>query len=529
MFLFFIVLLVVIIVLMTSSRHHASVADSAFARGDINTAETHLKKVWTRRSDIPARLAGMYFELIKKGKIMNVAKALSLSTEGLSDEAKQKLESVQKNVRTHVEDKASAAFVAEDFDEAIRYAETLAPFGKDYKDKCEEYRVYKELKGFLSNGRKSPSLNAHLEANRTLVVKCIKNRVKETDVPHDALKLLSLALDDGRIKSMFNAAVVRFVLEHDRLPELRAEADKYQREFLEEKADNMPESKILDALKIYKALNLRKPKASLVEKIESLNYKRACACLAKDDYNGYRTFQSRLKANIEVTAGFRNGFERKYKLVLFEYLSGKLLNAGLNGEQWEHFLNCCVEYAVIEKSEEVLKIARELNAKGHYAESGKLCRLLDQSNPEVRELVCSDVLSILIDSDGYGSLCDVYDTDHPDVMPLIAERCFEHAKTLSGEGNHAKAVYLEKLAEPYFAGDDSKYDVFLKDYIIYAVTSAGEQLSSELDTIFGFLLKVSDRKIIEQHLASLEGYASSALSVGNAADAYEIYLHGLSN
>lgn len=511
---------IIVILWATAPSRHKSSADEYFAKGNISKAEELLRKVWTRRDDIPAHLAEKYFELIKKGKLNYVHKALSIKTSDLSDGASKNLVSVQNKIKKYIEDKATAAFTAEDYTDAIKYNETLIPFGKTYKAKNEEYRIYRELKNYLTSGRKSPTLNTYLSDDLPLVVKCIKNRAKDVNIPLDALKLLSLAFNNNEIKSLFEDGVLKFVLEFDQLPDLRADADRYQQTFLETLADQMPETRILEALRIYKALNSKRPSVAISEKIERLNYKRACAFIEKDDYNGFRLLQSNLKQNVDITPSFRYELGCKYNILLFDYLSKKLVSDGLKGETWDAYLVCCAEYAAIEKPDELLKIAQELNSKGKFIDSGKICRLLDQSNSNVFDLVYSNVISLLNKSTKYETLAEIY--DRVDTLPRIADRCYEYAKNLGEKGEYAKAVYIGRLTEPYFSGDNSKYDVFIKDYIIHAMSFNKAELSAELDVIFGYLQKISDREIINKHLVTLEGNASSALTRGKAAEAYEI-------
>jgi len=381
-FVFLLIGLIILVIRATAPSRNVASADEAFKSGHIRKAEEYLKKVWTRRDDIPAHLAGMHFELIKKGKLSYVKEALSISQEGLSEDAKYQLKGVQKDIQKYIKDKASAAFLTEDYTEAIKYNETLIPFGREFRDKDEEYRVYRELKNYLTSGRKGSALNIYLSDNLSLVVRCIISKVRELESPIDALKLLSLALTSAEVKSEFEGRVLKYVLEYDRLPELKADADKYQQAYLESQADKMPETKILEALRIYKALNFKKPSVSISEKIESLNYKRACSFIKKDDYKGFRLLQSALKQNMDVTPGFRYDLGCKYNILLFDYLSKILLSEGLKGEKWEDFLRCCTEYAATEKAEDVLKLAIALKAKGCFVESSKLCRLLNNTNPK---------------------------------------------------------------------------------------------------------------------------------------------------
>ena len=58
----------ILVVVLTSPSKRIESAEKAFAQGDMNKAEEYLRKVWTKRDDIPAHLAGMYFKLIKKDK-----------------------------------------------------------------------------------------------------------------------------------------------------------------------------------------------------------------------------------------------------------------------------------------------------------------------------------------------------------------------------------------------------------------------------------------------------------------------------
>lgn len=526
-FVFLLIGLIILVIRATAPSRNVASADEAFKSGHIRKAEEYLKKVWTRRDDIPAHLAGMHFELIKKGKLSYVKEALSISQEGLSENAKYQLKGVQKDIQKYIKDKASAAFLTEDYTEAIKYNETLIPFGREFKDKDEEYRVYRELKNYLTSGRKGSALNIYLSDTLSLVVRCIISRVRELDSPIDALKLLSLALTSAEIKSEFESRVLKYVLEYDRLPELKADADKYQQVYLEGQADKMPETKILEALRIYKALNFKKPSVSISEKIESLNYKRACSFIKKDDYKGFRLLQSALKQNMDVTPGFRYDLGCKYNILLFDYLSKILLSEGLKGEKWEDFLRCCTEYAATEKTEDVLKLAIALNTKGSFVESGKLCRLLNNSNPNVFDLVCSNVISLLELSSKYECLAEVY--DKVEALPKVAERCFEHASKLVAEGDYAKAVYIEKLAEPYFSGDSNKYDTFITHYLTYAMSFTKAQLPSEIDSIMAYLNKVTDKTIVNKHLAAMEDMASHILSRGKAAEAYEITKRILEN
>lgn len=526
-FVFLLIGLIILVIRATAPSRNVASADEAFKSGHIRKAEEYLKKVWTRRDDIPAHLAGMHFELIKKGKLSYVKEALSISQEGLSEDAKYQLKGVQKDIQKYIKDKASAAFLTEDYTEAIKYNETLIPFGREFKDKDEEYRVYRELKNYLTSGRKGSALNIYLSDNLSLVVRCIISKVRELDSPIDALKLLSLALTSAEVKSEFEGRVLKYVLEYDRLPELKADADKYQQAYLEGQADKMPETKILEALRIYKALNFKKPSASISEKIESLNYKRACSFIKKDDYKGFRLLQSALKQNMDVTPGFRYDLGCKYNILLFDYLSKILLSEGLKGEKWEDFLRCCTEYAATEKTEDVLKLAIALNTKGSFVESGKLCRLLNNSNPNVFDLVCSNVISLLELSSKYEYLAEVY--DKVEALPKVAERCFEHASKLGAEGDYAKAVYIEKLAEPYFSGDSNKYDTFITHYLTYAMSFTKAQLPSEIDSIMAYLNKVTDKTIVNKHLAAMEDMASRILSRGKAAEAYEITKRILEN
>ena len=512
--------LIILVTWTTAPSRNVSSAVEAFKSGHIRKAEEYLKKVWTRRDDIPAHYAGMLFKLIKKGKLAYVKEAFNISQDGLSEDAKYHLKGVQKEIQKYIEDKASAAFLAEDYAEAIKFNETLIPFGRQFKEKDEEYRAYRELKNYLSSGRKGSALNIYLSDNMPLVVRCITNKVEELDSPLDALKLLSLALSNDEIKSQFESRVLKYVLEHDMLPELKADADKYQQAYLEDKADKMPETKIMQALRIYKALNFKKPSTAISEKIESLNYKRACSFIEKDDYKGFRLLQSGLKQNMDVTPGFRYDLGCKYNTLLFDYLSKILLSDGLKGEKWEDFLRCCTEYAATEKSEDVLKLAIALNAKGCFVESGKLCRLLNNSNPNVFNLVCSNVISLLELSSKYECLEELCDT--VEVLPKLAGRCFDHADKLGSEGNYAKAVYIEKLAEPYYLGDDSKYDILITHQVSYAMSLTKTKLPAELTAIFSYLQKVKDKAIVGKHLVAIEGMASAFLTAGKAAEAYEV-------
>ena len=519
-FIVFVVFLAILIIALTSPSFYANMADNAFAKGDIKAAENHLKQVWTRRSDIPARLARMYYELIKKGKFKYISTSLSIKTEGLSDEAKQNLRSVQKEIQKYVENKASAAFSIEDYDEAIKYSQTLAHLGGQYKDKHEEYCIYRELRNYLSSGRKSPALNTHLSESQHLVIKCIKNRAREINVPHDVLRLLSLAFDNSEIKPLFEDGILRYVLEYGILPEMSSDADKYQQTYLEAQADKMPEEKIQDALTIYKALNKKRVRKNISEKIELLNFKTACAVLKNGIYNGFRLRQSALKQNMDVTPGFRYDLGCKYNILLFDYLSKILLSEGLKGEKWEDFLRCCTEYAATEKAEDVLKLAIALNAKGCFVESSKLCRLLNNTNPNVLDLVCDNVISLLELNLKFECLAEVY--DKVDILPKVAERCFDHAGKLAAEGNYAKAVYIEKLTEPYFSGDSGKYDTFITHYLTYAMSFTKAQLPSEIDAVLTYLNKVTDKAIVNKHLAAMEDMAGRMLAHGKAAEAYEI-------
>ena len=166
-------------------------------------------------------------------------------------------------------------------------------------------------------------------------------------------------------------------------------------------------------------------------------------------------------------------------------MSKILLSDGLEGEKWEDFLRCCTEYAASEKTEDVLKLAIALNAKGCFVESGKLCRLLNNSNPNVFNLVCSNVISLLELSSKYECLEELCDT--VEVLPKLAGRCFDHADKLGSEGNYAKAVYIEKLAEPYYLGDDSKYDILITHQVSYAMSLTKTKLPAELTAIFSYL------------------------------------------
>ena len=512
--------IVILVFWLTAPARHMSSADKYFEEGKISKAAKELKKVWKRRDDIPARLAEMYFVLVKKEKLQYVFKALSIDTEGISDDAKQNLIAVQKDIVHYIEGKSSAAFAAENYSDAIKYNATLKKFDDQYKVKDTEYQIFMELKDFLLNGHTGKTLSTCLEKNKYLVVLCIKRRINEIESLHDILKLLSLALDNDDIQHLFEDHVLKFVLQYKELPELHSHADKYQQTYLETLADNMPESNIMDALTIYKALYSRKPRLCISEKIETLNYKRACAFIEKGSYNKFRQLQTALNQNTDVTPGFRSDLACKYNILLFDYLSKRILSKDLEDNKWNDYLRCCAEYAASVRPEEVLKIAQNLNSRGIYARSCKLCSMLNESDPEVVELICANVIGLLDKSTEYESLADVYNCI--EVLPKVADRCFEHAKDLGEAGNYAKAVYIEKLAEPYFSGDDSKYDVFITHYIVYAMSFSPEQISAELDEIFRYLLKISDVSTINKHLIVLEEHASSMLSRGKAAEAYEI-------
>ena len=170
-FVLLIIGLIILVTWTTAPSRNVSSADEAFKSGHIRKAEEYLKKVWTRRDDIPAHYAGMLFKLIKKGKLAYVKEAFSISQDGLSEDAKYHLKGVQKEIQKYIEDKASVAFLAEDYAEAIKFNETLIPFGRQFKEKDEEYRVYRELKNYLSSGRKGSALNIYLSDNMPLVVR----------------------------------------------------------------------------------------------------------------------------------------------------------------------------------------------------------------------------------------------------------------------------------------------------------------------------------------------------------------------
>ena len=155
----------ILVVVLTSPSKRIESAEKAFAQGDMNKAEEYLRKVWTKRDDIPAHLAGMYFKLIKKDKLKYVHNALSINTVELSEEAKRLLKGVQDEIRKYLESRAALAFANEDYAEAIKYNESLIPFGDLYKNKDDEYRIYRDLKNFLSSGRKSPTLNTYINYN----------------------------------------------------------------------------------------------------------------------------------------------------------------------------------------------------------------------------------------------------------------------------------------------------------------------------------------------------------------------------
>lgn len=511
----------ILVVVLTSPSKRIESAEKAFAQGDMNKAEEYLRKVWTKRDDIPAHLAGMYFKLIKKDKLKYVHNALSINTVELSEEAKRLLKGVQDEIRKYLESRAALAFANEDYAEAIKYNESLIPFGDLYKNKDDEYRIYRDLKNFLSSGRKSPTLNTYINNNPALVVKCIKSKVRENTISlEDTVKILSIMLDNEEIRTLFDKKILKYVLELSTLPDLRAEADRYQLTYLESQADNMPEEKVLDALKIYKAINAKKPKVAIYEKIESLNFQRASKCIERGNYKKFQMLHNHLKQNVDVTPSFRFQLDCKYSLIQFDYLRTELLRAGLNDEMWEEFLTCCKEHGSSPKNSKIIQTAIDLNSHGSYGRSMQLCRLLNNSTPDVLDLICKNVINILEQHSEYKKLTDIY--DNVEVIKMVADRCFEHAKKLAAEGNYEKALYIEKLTENYFDGDPSKYDIFITHYLIYVISCSKKQLTSEIDTIISYLTKVRDKDIVNKHLIALEDMAGRFMSEGKASEAYEL-------
>ena len=105
--------LIILVTWTTAPSRNVSSADEAFKSGHIRKAEEYLKKVWTRRDDIPAHYAGMLFKLIKKGKLAYVKEAFNISQDGLSEDAKYHLKGVQKEIQKYIEDNGYELISAE--------------------------------------------------------------------------------------------------------------------------------------------------------------------------------------------------------------------------------------------------------------------------------------------------------------------------------------------------------------------------------------------------------------------------------
>ena len=142
-FVLLIIGLIILVTWATAPSSNVSSADEAFKRGHIRKAEEYLKKVWTRRDDIPAHYAGMLFELIKKGKLAYVKEAFSISQDGLSEDAKYHLKGVQKDIQKYIEDPVSEQIILDRMT------------GKDRKENKLRVSLNKEKTGTVVEWKRS--------------------------------------------------------------------------------------------------------------------------------------------------------------------------------------------------------------------------------------------------------------------------------------------------------------------------------------------------------------------------------------
>lgn len=498
-------------------------AQNALAQGRISDAEHYFKQVLKDRDDVPERLATMYFQRIKQDKLSYVNKALTISIDGLSQDALRRLRCVQYEIRTYIEDQISKALLSKDYLTAIKYNKPLTAFGEHYKKREKAFNIYSELKYYLESGQRSANLLAYLSNDMSIVIECINDRIKALS-ELDTLKLLALALCDAGIKAQFESRVLKYVLASGILPNFNTSANTLQRTYLEKVADTMSVERTQDAIKIYKALNLRGYEARIQKKLEHSNFQRACVFLGNGETESFISLLRALEHNQNLDFASKKELRQRYLLRLCDYLFSRLLTSSLTELQWDMLGDCFLDSGLRSKYQsEIKRCAIEFYAQNRYAESARLCEYLEITL-EVLDLLSNNVVKLLEKSDRYDSLPIVDRWSEP-VVRKIADRCFDYVMKLAGNEEYTKAINVERLLHKYIDYDDNRYDfiITLNAKYLDTVSKARTLSEEELISFLSYFRKVRNKSVFEKHIETVKSVVALFLSSSDNENTHMLF------
>ena len=486
-------------IILTATNRKFNKACTLFEEKKYKEAEAILKEIYSKHVQAPAKLASMYIacSCATSEGYSNLKKVLELSECGLSAEAKSELGQKKRRATEVIAIFAKDLYDKHKYEDAVRFISLVENMGDEYRIAAKRYRSREAALKLDKSSENNDTLHLLLKGDVGDVVKnevlAVAKELQSHKEYQRSIWLLELLPADEKMLELFDSNVIDNINDFSSL--LYCNSPRLWKRILDkaeaytDSLNDYPDRQI----QLYQVIGAENNDRSIFDKIDHLLFKKAKASLKSGNYVNFKESFTNLQHNNSISAPVKKELILSYFAVQFEFFRDAIKNGQFKHE-WSYDWDTNIQsYAIRERPQALIELAKYLTTKKRFKESNGILILIDQTDEEVRSIVCKNVVA-LIEKKECTSIAEIYKNSA--LYEFLASEVFKLAKERSAQGQKECALHMCKIAEPIITDKKSFY-VFLGKLAVKNVLGCKEESTAESLRYALDILKKKECKEIE--------------------------------